>query len=174
MGGGKKMNLICTLAMLYLLFPIFHIKAKYQREKLMNDSNRQHIMLCTLPEKELSDEEKADISLIKSYAGRLYKCNDMLMLTDKEINNAVKDIYYTTDNFSKRFQNGILLEAILALASLIIFILTEDIRKPMVLIDKWTPIHIILLAIALIIDIRLIRYRKHLSAEYSRYLTVRD
>ena len=43
--------------------------------------------------------------------------------------------------------------------ALIAFILTEDMRLPMVLFDQWTPMMAALLLLCWIIDIRLMRYR---------------
>lgn len=48
----------------------------------------------------------------------------------------------------------------LAVLALIAFILTEDMRLPMVLIDKWTPPMIVLMLIVWVLDVRLIRYRE--------------
>ena len=47
----------------------------------------------------------------------------------------------------------------------VVFYLTEDMRLPMVLIDKWTPLMILLLALCWIVDIRLARYRSGVLAD---------
>ena len=52
-----------------------------------------------------------------------------------------------------------------AVIALIVFILTEDMRLPMILIDQYTPVMIILLLIVWLFDVTLIRYRKEVLAE---------
>ena len=66
---------------------------------------------------------------------------------------------YNTKSFVRRFRTGLVLEIIVCVLAVIAFILTEDIRLPMVLIDRWTPLMILLLLICWILDVRLIRYR---------------
>ncbi|MBR0051946.1 MAG: hypothetical protein IJP57_08350, partial [Firmicutes bacterium] len=50
-------------------------------------------------------------------------------------------------------------------AALITFLLTENLRLPMTLIDRWTPLMILLLAVCLITDLRLVPYREETSEE---------
>ena len=66
---------------------------------------------------------------------------------------------YNTKSFVRRFRTGLVLEIIVSVLAVIAFILTEDIRLPMVLIDRWTPLMILLLLICWVLDVRLIRYR---------------
>ena len=66
---------------------------------------------------------------------------------------------YKIKPFVRRFRTGMVLEILVCVAAVIIFILTEDMRLPMVLIDRWTPLMIVLLLICWILDVRLIRYR---------------
>jgi hypothetical protein len=70
------------------------------------------------------------------------------------------DPYYEREEFSRRFWMGIVLEAIAALLSVVLFILTEDMRQPMILIDRWTLIMLILTLICWVTDICFIRYRE--------------
>ena len=70
-----------------------------------------------------------------------------------------RGLYYRLKKFTRRSRTGYLLELVTSVVALIAFILTEDMRLPMVLIDKWTPLMLIMLAICWIIDIRLARYR---------------
>ena len=51
------------------------------------------------------------------------------------------------------------------IGAVIAFILTEDMRLPMTLIDKWTPLMLILLVICWVLDVRLMRYRDEVPAE---------
>ncbi|MBQ7059234.1 MAG: sortase [Firmicutes bacterium] len=67
--------------------------------------------------------------------------------------------FYRLKRFLKRFRIGFCLEILTVAAALIAFILTEDMRLPMVLFDQWTPMMAALLLLCWIIDIRLMRYR---------------
>ena len=57
------------------------------------------------------------------------------------------------------------------IVAIIAFILTEDMRLPMILIDRWTPLMILLLAICWIVDVRLVRYRNKVLAEEEEELS---
>ena len=151
-------NLIATIFTLYILLPLLHLKAKYTRKGMMDDANEQHEELRTLDD--LTEDEQADVERIERYAVQQRNKNNDSDLTEDEISDAVNDLYYKTDEFTDRFRLGIILEAIIAITAVLLFIFTEDMRKPMVLIDKWTLVHILLLGIIWIIDIRLIRYRE--------------
>ena len=80
-------------------------------------------------------------------------------VTEKEFNSAVEKVYYKVNKFLGRFRFGLLLELLLSVAAVIAFILTEDMRLPMILIDKWTPLMVLLLAACWGTDIALIRCR---------------
>ena len=72
---------------------------------------------------------------------------------------------YQVSKFKKQFRLGIILEIILALCSIILFIVTENMKLPMVLIDRWTPLMIILLVLCWVVDIQLIRYQEKLKTQ---------
>ena len=48
---------------------------------------------------------------------------------------------------------------------MIAFILTEDMRLPMVLIDRWTPLMIALMLLCWTTDVWLVRYRDSMKAD---------
>ena len=85
--------------------------------------------------------------------------------TEAEYDDAVETLFYRVKRFQRRFRIGLVLELIVALLVLIAFILTEDMRLPMVLIDRWTPLMIVLLLIEWLLDVRLIRYRDKVLAD---------
>ena len=66
---------------------------------------------------------------------------------------------YELERFRRRFRIGVGGELIDSVAAIVAFILTEDMRAPMILIDEWTPLMLLLLGVCWILDIRLIRYR---------------
>ena len=74
-----------------------------------------------------------------------------------------KPVAYTKDEmnrFTTRFTVGVVIEGVLAVLSVITFVLTQNLRKPMVIIDKWTPLMLILLIGCLVADITLTRYKE--------------
>ena len=62
--------------------------------------------------------------------------------------------------FRRRFRIGFGGEIVTSIAALVAFILTEDMRLPMVLIDKWTPLMALLMALCLCIDRLTVRLRR--------------
>ena len=49
--------------------------------------------------------------------------------------------------------------------AVIAFILTEDMRLPMILVDRWTPLMIVLMLLCWTVDVWLTRYRDKLEAD---------
>lgn len=68
-------------------------------------------------------------------------------------------LYYEVKEFARRFKTGLIVEIILAVLAAAVFILTENLKMPMALIDKWTPVMILMMLTAIAADIRLVRYR---------------
>lgn len=58
------------------------------------------------------------------------------------------------------------------IAAIVAFILTEDMRLPMVLIDRWTPLMLLLLAVCWVADVLLLRYREEEQEEEWETATV--
>ena len=86
-------------------------------------------------------------------------------VTEELFRAGVESLYYRLKKFRRRFAVGVALEVILAIAAVVAFILTENMRLPMTLIDRWTPLMILLLLITWIIDVTLIRYRDEVEAD---------
>ena len=70
------------------------------------------------------------------------------------------DFRFQVKKFRRRLRLGVILEAVTTVVAIVVFLLTEDIRLPMVLIDRWTPLMLLILLITWIIDLRLARYRE--------------
>ena len=113
-GAWALLNLICVVITVYLLVPLFSLKAKFGRRKMMKQVNGM--------------EGHED--------------------------------YYEVGRFGRRSLIGISLEAVAAAGSVIFFLLTENLSLPMTLIDKWTPLMLLILLAAWFADIRLVRYRE--------------
>ena len=79
--------------------------------------------------------------------------------------NANEEPYYLVKKFLRRFRVGLVLELIISIGAIVAFILTEDMRLPMILIDKWTPLMILLMAACWGTDVGLIRYRNKVQEE---------
>ncbi len=62
--------------------------------------------------------------------------------------------------YNNRFWTGFALEIVLAAASLVLFLMTENMKLPMVLIDGWTPVMLLMLAATVAIDFVLAGYRQ--------------
>ena len=73
---------------------------------------------------------------------------------------AVEELFFKVKAFTRKFIAGIILEVIFAIAGVIVFILTEDMRLPMVIIDKWTPVMLLLLIGSIIAEFTLTRYKR--------------
>ena len=73
---------------------------------------------------------------------------------------AIEELFFKVKAFTRKFIAGIVLEVIFTIASVLIFIFTEDMKLPMVLIDKWTPVMLLLMIGSMIADFILTRYKR--------------
>ncbi len=88
--------------------------------------------------------------------GKLNKEEEQICELDERENEEFEKM---TKKFKRRFAIGVALELIDVVLALVTFILTEDMRNPMVLIDRWTPLMVLFLVICWVIDVRAIRIR---------------
>ena len=128
-------NLICLIFTIYLTVPLFNLKGKMGRAKLMNKANTAELELAY----------GADIP--------------------REIPEEEADKLYKIKKFRRKFRTGFVIEIVLSVLALICFILTEDMRLPMILVDKWTPLMLIFLIAVYILDVALVRYREKKADE---------
>ncbi len=176
--GGRSwalVNLLCVLVTLYLFLPLLHLKAKFSRRYLMKKVNEEKKELLTL--QELQEEQERERERIERLALDQRQNhrdtsaavggseNKQPPVTREEFDRAVEDLYYRIKRFTRRFRIGMVLELADVVLAAVIFYFTEDMRLPMVLIDKWTPLMILLLALCWIVDIRLARYRSKVLAD---------
>ena len=169
-------NLICLILTIFLVLPLGHLRAKFRREKDMDKVNEAKELLREMAEEghqfdyEQQLEYDAIIQMTQELKWRKYResVNDGKnvplpengdKVEEEEFEDAVEELYYHLQKFRRRFRIGFVAESLVAIFALILFILTEDMRLPMILIDMWTPAMIILLAITWIIDVRFVRYR---------------
>ncbi|MBR3992166.1 MAG: sortase, partial [Clostridia bacterium] len=131
------LNLICVVLTVYLLVPVFHLRDKFGRSKLMKQLN--------------------------GAAGETY-----VEYEDAETDGYEDDgPLYRVKKFLRRLRAGVGIEVLTAALAIIAFILTENLRNPMVFIDKWTPLMLGILLVAWIIDVRLARYREDKEQPHS-------
>lgn len=181
-GAWALVNLICLILTAYIFLPLLHLKAKYGRARMMkriNNAKKELRILHELEEKQLDEkhrinllaaeerawqEEGATEESVKAAVEAAEK-TEFADVTEEDFDSAVDKLYYQVVKFLRRFRVGIISEIIITALAIIAFILTEDMRLPMVLIDKWTPLMILLMALCLVVDIRLARYRSGQLAE---------
>lgn len=77
----------------------------------------------------------------------------------EELNEEAGREVVDADAFRRRFQAGVLIECTMLVASLVLFVWTEDFMSPICMIDGWTPVMLVLMVGAVIADILLARLR---------------
>ena len=172
--GGRAVwalvNLICLIITIYLFIPLMHLRAKFDRPRLMkkiNENKRQLRIMTAVPEEEVQDKTRLE-QLIQEARRKLAEAKLKAELGDaaeEEFATAVEELFYKVKRFLRRFRIGMVFELVFSVLALIAFILTEDMRLPMVLIDRWTPLMIVLMMIVWVLDVRLIRYREKVLAD---------
>ena len=160
-------NLICLIVTVYLFLPLLHLSAKFGRRGKMKSFNRGKLALREAGE--LNEEQRRDRELIlrrvlmaRRQRGESANPNDV---TKADFAEAVGSLYYHINKFTKRFSAGLAMELIISALAVISFLLTEDMRLPMVLIDRWTPLMIALMLLCWTTDVWLVRYRDKLRAD---------
>lgn len=171
-------NLIALLVTAYLLLPVMHIRAKYGRARVMDEINRKKKELYEAAE--LDDRELVEKTMIELYATieaaraegesvraavRAAKAASFADVSADDFAESADALFYQVRRFLRRFRAGIVLETVLVLAAVVTFLLTEDMRLPMTLVDQWTPLMLLYLALCWLIDVRLVRYRGRVRAE---------
>ncbi len=161
-------NLICTVITAYLFLPLLHLKDKFGRIKKMKRFNEEKAGLMDAAD--LDDEQKEERDLIYDFAleemrKKEGKAVTRADVTEDDYGSAVEALYYRVKKFTGRFRSGFGLELIDVIGAIVAFILTEDMRLPMVLIDKWTPLMVLLMLVCWGLDMGLMRYRDGFEAE---------
>ena len=171
-------NLISLILTVYLLFPLLHLGDKFGRVKLMRNVNiakeelreaeelfdEQQLEKLRIERQAVIDKARA-AGLDEEAAIREAEALGFVEVTEDEFSTAVEYLYYKVKKFLRRFRTGVGLEFIDSAVALIVFMLTEDMRLPMILIDKWTPLMILFLAFCWVTDVRLARYREKVLAD---------
>ncbi len=130
-GHGIKywalLNLICVVSTLYIMLPLSRLTKKYSQPKT------SRWMINRIDEAEVPSR-------------LLY-----LMTQDGDLERPQK-IVKALKKFIKRMRVGVVFQILLVLLSIVVFILTENLRNPITLIDRWTPLMILILTVTGIVD----------------------
>lgn len=148
-------NLICLIITVYILVPIFFLRKKYGRIHKMRKVNKTKEALFEA--QDMSPEDWTERERIMRVA--IKKSENGYVSKDKFI-EAVEELFFRVKSFTRKFIAGVALEAILSIASVLVFIFTEDMKLPMVLIDRWTPVMLLLLIGSMLAEFILTRYKK--------------
>ncbi|SDJ78342.1 sortase, SrtB family [Lachnospiraceae bacterium G41] len=148
-------NLICLIIIVYTLVPIFCLRKKYGRIHKMRKVNKAKEELFEA--QDMSPEDWTERERIMTVAT---KKSENGYVSKDGFCKAVEELFFKVKAFTRKFIAGIILEVIFAIAGVIIFILTEDMRLPMVIIDKWTPVMLLLLVGSVLAEFTLTRYKR--------------
>lgn len=111
-------------------------------------------------EENLEAQELVERARIFAAAMKRGNCSKDSDVTESVFGEGVEEVYYEERKFRRRFIIGVVAEIVLVILAVILFILTEDMRLPMVLIDMWTPFMILFLIVTWLVDLMLVRYRE--------------
>ena len=125
------LNLICVLLTFLIMLPLFFLRIKYRQLRYAKHTSADL--------DDILDEQKAQ-------------------LTDDE-NERFGDYSRMLKRFRNKIRIGILAEFLLTAAAVIIFLLTENLTKPMVIRDRWTWLMLLIAYTALLADFLCFRYR---------------
>ena len=150
------LNLICLIVTIYIVIPLARLKKKYGRIKAMREANAAKAALWNPAG--LTPAQLAEREAIMAVARR-EQGNTPGEVTQAEFMAAIESRYFGVTRFARRFKIGVVIEAVVAVAAVVTFILTENMRQPMVLIDRWTLLMLLFMILCLVADIRLARYR---------------
>ncbi len=99
------------------------------------------------------------LARIKGKVNRVKTMRRLREMEEEQNGANVSEIGKRIRRFRTRLVTGFALEGIIAIAAVIIFLLTENVRLPMVLIDKWTPFMLLILLMSWVADLFLVRNR---------------
>ena len=166
--GGTRaawalVNLIALIVTVYLFLPLLHLDAKFGRPRMMGkiNGNEGKLRLARI----LTDDEARDKARLEELVREARAEDAEGQVQADEFDAAVETMFYRVKRFKRRFRTGVGLELIVAVLAVIAFLLTENMRLPMVLIDRYTPLMLLLMAIVWTLDVSLIRYRGKVMAD---------
>ena len=179
--GWALLNLICVFIIMFTLLPLFSIRKKYRQffysRKKYKEFDERIDELDEI-EKQAGDQaadqtpEQAANQTPEQAADQDNK-NDQpaagIQPNDSDTEEEPKNLRKESEDLKtlskdlKRFVNKIIIgtvgEIILVIIAIIVFLVTEDMRTPLIISDMWTWLMVSLAVIALLVDYILFRYR---------------
>jgi len=125
------LNLICVLLTFLIFLPLFFLKRKYRQLRYAKETSAELDGILEDENDPLTDEER---ERFEEYSDKLKK-------------------------FRRKIHIGIIAELLLTVAAIIVFLLTENMTKPMVIRDKWTWLMLLIAYTTLLADFIFFRYR---------------
>lgn len=171
-------NLIAWLVTAYLLLPVCHIRAKYGRAPVMRKINRAKSELYDA--EDLNETETLERTMIAlhatietaRYEGESIRAAireaeeaSFAAVLPEEFADSAETLFYRVRRFLLRLRAAIVAEGVIILFALVTFLVTEDMRLPMTLVDEWTPLMLLYLALCWGVDVCLARYWERVRAE---------
>ena len=133
LANGNKhwalLNLVCVILTFLVLLPVFRINKKYRQRSYSKDK----------------------IDKIEVYT-------EWIEDSGGQVSDLVKKVYKSLKDFLVRMTIGVVIEIYFVIAAIIAFILTENIRTPMVMSDNWTWLMVLILGLAILTDIICFRF----------------
>ena len=126
------LNLICVIATLLTLLPLFFTRRKYHQLRYAKN----------LIDKYEDDEDGEEIDEV-----------------DEVKENPYQTLIDDLKHFIRKMKMGVMIELLALVVSVIAFVLTEDITRPIVIRDEWTGLMIFIFAVSLLVDVLFARYR---------------
>ncbi|MBO7516065.1 MAG: sortase [Lachnospiraceae bacterium] len=94
----------------------------------------------------------APVTQMKRKYGRIRKM--------RKVNEAKQEQIYDVEPFARKFHTGVAIEIVLTVLAVLVFFFTENMRLPMILIDKYTPLMLVLMIGAWVADVVFTRYHR--------------
>ena len=126
------LNLICVIATLLTLLPLFFIRKKYRQYRYAKK------MIDKYDDDDGGEDDEAE------------NANE-----ENKYQSLIDDL----KSFVKKMRAGVVIEAFALVISAIVFVLTEDVTQPIVIRDEWTWVMILIFTLALLTDVMFVRYR---------------
>ena len=134
------LNLICVLLTFLIFLPLFFLRRKYRQLRYTKKTAAELDEILGRKECPLADDER---ERFEDYSSKFKR-------------------------FRRKMDVGILAELLLTIAAVIVFLLTENITKPMVIRDQWTWLMLLIGYAALLTDFIFFRYRGKRITEEDR------
>lgn len=147
------LNLVCVLLSFGILLPVSAVRKKYRQYGYAKDKAEE-------TEKILDAYEQAKTAAkAESEPAENANADPLTVPYSEEEIGRFRKICKGLRRFLRLIRIGVIAEILLFLISLIVFLLTENITRPMVIRDRWTGWMILLTALSLLADFICFRYR---------------